>query len=86
MPNLPNLNSFGRICGPSGEDEMVVVDRAKWKNSVRRMSIIENGDVTEVVYLIPRQAMMDQLPFLNPEDYVLCEKMVGPPDCMPFCK
>ena len=66
---------------------MVVLDRAKWKNSVRRKSVIENGELAQVVYLIPRQAMMEQLPFLNPDDYVLCEKMVGMrPDNMPFSK
>lgn len=57
------------------------MDRAKRKNSVRRMSIIEDGQIAEVLYLIPKQSMMEQLPFLNPNDYILCERMVGmPPD------
>ncbi|KAM6951119.1 actin-binding LIM protein 1-like [Aplochiton taeniatus] len=83
MPNLPNLNSLGKICG-SSHDDKVILDRGKRKNSVRRMSVMEDGQVAEVLYLIPKQSMMEQLPFLNPDDYVLCEKMVGmPPDWAP---
>ncbi|KAM3859550.1 actin-binding LIM protein 1-like [Diretmus argenteus] len=79
MPSLPNLSSLGRICGSSRSDDMIVLDRVKRKNSVRRMSIIEDGEVAEVLYLIPRQSMMEQLPFLNPDEYILCEKLVGMP-------
>ncbi|XP_073684858.1 LOW QUALITY PROTEIN: actin-binding LIM protein 1 [Garra rufa] len=79
MPNLPNLNSFGKLCGSSRSDDSVVLDRVKRKNSVRRMSIIEDGNVAEVLYLIPKQSMMEQLPFLNPNEYVILEKM-APPD------
>ncbi|XP_056153598.1 actin-binding LIM protein 1-like [Lampris incognitus] len=79
MPNLPNLGTLGRICGSSRSDETIVLDRVKRKNSVRRMSIIEDGELSEVLYLIPKQYMMEQLPFLNPNDYMLCEKMVGIP-------
>ncbi|XP_039520917.1 actin-binding LIM protein 1 isoform X28 [Pimephales promelas] len=75
MPNLPNLNSFGKLCGTSRSDDSVVLDRVKRKNSVRRMSIIEDGNVAEVLYLIPKQSMMEQLPFLNPNEYVILEKM-----------
>ncbi len=50
MPNLPNLNSFGKLCGSSHSDDSVVLDRVKRKNSVRRMSIIEDGNVAEVLY------------------------------------
>ncbi|CAM4710686.1 unnamed protein product [Leuciscus chuanchicus] len=75
MPNLPNLNSFGKLCGTGRSDDSVVLDRVKRKNSVRRMSIIEDGNVAEVLYLIPKQSMMEQLPFLNPNDYVILEKM-----------
>jgi len=46
---------------------------------VRRMSIIEDGELAEVLYLIPKQSMMEQLPFINPEDYILCEKLAGIP-------
>uniref|UniRef100_UPI0037E98140 actin-binding LIM protein 1-like n=1 Tax=Semicossyphus pulcher TaxID=241346 RepID=UPI0037E98140 len=77
MSGLLNLSSLGRICG-SGND-MIVLDRVKRKNSVRRMSIIEDGEVAEVLYLIPKQSMMEQLPFLNPNDYILCEKMASAP-------
>ncbi|XP_070975215.1 actin-binding LIM protein 1 isoform X2 [Oncorhynchus clarkii lewisi] len=79
--DMPNLSSLGKICGSSRGEDMVVMDRAKRKNSVRRMSIIEDGQIAEVLYLIPKQSMMEQLPFLNPNDYILCERMVGmPPD------
>lgn len=78
MPNLPNLNSFGKICGTRGSDDHVVLDRVKRKNSVRRMSIIEDGDVAEVLYLIPKQSMMEQLPFLNPSEYLILEKIAAP--------
>ncbi|KAL0179340.1 hypothetical protein M9458_024782, partial [Cirrhinus mrigala] len=63
-------------------DDSVVLDRVKRKNSVRRMSIIEDGNVAEVLYLIPKQSMMEQLPFLNPNEYVILEKM-APPDMGP---
>ncbi|XP_016106674.1 actin-binding LIM protein 1-like isoform X18 [Sinocyclocheilus grahami] len=82
MPNLPKLNSFGKLCGSSHSDDSVVLDRVKRKNSVRRMSIIEDGNVAEVLYLIPKQSMMEQLPFLNPNEYVILEKM-APPDMGP---
>lgn len=79
MSSLLNLSSLGRICGSSHSNEMVVLDRVKRKNSVRRMSIIEDGEIAEVLYLIPKQSMMEQLPFLNPNDYILCEKLAGIP-------
>lgn len=77
MSSLLNLSSLGRICGSS--NEIVVLDRVKRKNSVRRMSIIEDGEIAEVLYLIPKQSMMEQLPFLNPNDYILCEKLASIP-------
>ncbi|XP_029383237.1 actin-binding LIM protein 1-like [Echeneis naucrates] len=79
MSSLLTLSSLGRICGSSHSNEMVVLDRVKRKNSVRRMSIIEDGEIAEVLYLIPKQSMMEQLPFINPEDYILCEKLAGTP-------
>ncbi|XP_047465781.1 actin-binding LIM protein 1-like isoform X3 [Mugil cephalus] len=79
MANLLNLSSLGKLCGSSHTNEMVVLDRVKRKNSVRRMSIIEDGEIAEVLYLIPKQSMMEQLPFLNPNDYILCEKLEGIP-------
>lgn len=79
MSRLLNLNSLGRICGSSHSSDMVVVDRVKRKNSVRRMSIIEDGEIAEVLYLIPKQSMMEQLPFINPNDYILCEKLASIP-------
>ncbi|XP_060883968.1 actin-binding LIM protein 1-like isoform X10 [Labrus mixtus] len=75
MSGLLNLSGLGRICGSS--NDMVVLDRVKRKNSVRRMSIIEDGEIAEVLYLIPKQSMMEQLPFLNPNDYIVCEKLAS---------
>lgn len=46
---------------------------------MRRMSIIEDGELAEVLYLIPKQSMMEQLPFINPDDYILCEKLAAIP-------
>ncbi|CAN9509122.1 unnamed protein product [Ophioblennius macclurei] len=79
VSSLLNLSNLGRICGSSPSRDMVVLDRVKRKNSVRRMSIIEDGELAEVLYLIPKQSMMEQLPFLNPNDYILCEKLAGMP-------
>lgn len=74
------LNSgLSRICGSTHGNDIVVLDRVKRKNSVRRMSIIEDGEVAEVLYLIPKQSMMEQLPFINPNDYILCEKLASIP-------
>ncbi|KAJ8386556.1 hypothetical protein AAFF_G00168820 [Aldrovandia affinis] len=78
MPSLPHLNALGKLCGSIRCEEMVL-ERVKRKNSVRRMSIIEDGHIAEVLYLIPKQSMMQQLPFLNPEEYYLCERLVGVP-------
>ncbi|CAL9699002.1 unnamed protein product [Knipowitschia caucasica] len=74
-----NLNSLGRICGSSHSNDMVVLDRVKRKNSVRRMSIIEDGQIAEVLYLIPKQSLMGQMPFIDPSNYVLCEKLASIP-------
>ncbi|XP_048090123.1 actin-binding LIM protein 1 isoform X9 [Alosa alosa] len=80
MPHLPNLSSLGKLCSSGRGEDAMVVDRVKRKNSVRRMSIIEDGNVSEVLYLIPKQSMMEQLPFINPNDYVICERMSNLPD------
>lgn len=73
------LNSLGRICGTGPGRDAPVLARAKGKNSVRRMSVIEDGRVAEVLYLIPKRCVMEQLPLLNPHDYVLCEKLAAIP-------
>ncbi|XP_053168292.1 actin-binding LIM protein 1 isoform X6 [Hemicordylus capensis] len=72
MPSFPILNSFGKLCG-SGKSKRLVSERIKYKNSVKRMSIIEDGDIAEVLYLVPKESVMKQLPYLNPNDYYLCE-------------
>lgn len=75
---MPNLSLLGKLCGSSHSDDMIIQDQVKRKNSVRRMSIIEDGKVAEVLYLIPKQSMMEQLPFLDPSEYVILEKMSLP--------
>lgn len=77
MPSFPILNSFGKLCG-SGEE--LVLEKVKFRNSVRRMSIIEDGDIAEVLYLIPKQSLLKQLPYLNPDDYYLCEQLCDTPE------
>ncbi|XP_005935605.1 actin-binding LIM protein 1 isoform X7 [Haplochromis burtoni] len=79
VSSLLNLSNLGKICGSSHSNDVIVLDRVKRKNSVRRMSIIEDGQLAEVLYLIPKQSIMEQLPFLNPNDYILCEKLAGIP-------
>ncbi|XP_077351248.1 actin-binding LIM protein 1a isoform X2 [Festucalex cinctus] len=73
MPTLPNLNSLGRLCSSSRSHNVDRV-RVKRKTSIKRMSIIEDGHVAEVLYLIPKQ-YMEQLPYLNPNDYYLSERL-----------
>ncbi|XP_076599368.1 actin-binding LIM protein 1-like isoform X10 [Chaetodon auriga] len=73
MPTLPNLNSLGKLCSSSRSHNVDRV-RVKRKSSVKRMSIIEDGHVAEVLYLIPKQ-YMEQVPYLNPNDYYLSERL-----------
>lgn len=73
MPTLPNLNSLGKLCSSSRSHNVDRV-RVKRKSSVKRMSIIEDGHVAEVLYLIPKQ-YMEQMPYLNPNDYYLSERL-----------
>ncbi|XP_017164445.1 actin-binding LIM protein 1a isoform X14 [Poecilia reticulata] len=76
MPTLPNLNSLGKLCSSSRSHSVHRVNRVrvKRKSSVKRMSIIEDGHVAEVLYLIPKQ-YVEQFPFLNPDDYYLSERL-----------
>ncbi|XP_069395097.1 actin-binding LIM protein 1 isoform X6 [Paralichthys olivaceus] len=73
MPTLPNLNSLGKLCSSSRSQNVDRV-RVKRKSSVKRMSIIEDGHVAEVLYLIPK-LYMEQLPYLDPNDYYLSERL-----------
>ncbi|XP_034753964.1 actin-binding LIM protein 1a isoform X15 [Etheostoma cragini] len=73
MPTMPNLNSLGKLCSSSRSHSIHRV-RVKRKSSVKRMSIIEDGHVAEVLYLIPKQ-YMEQLPNLDPNDYYLSERL-----------
>ncbi|XP_031971795.1 actin-binding LIM protein 1 isoform X15 [Corvus moneduloides] len=77
MPSFPILNSFGKLCG-SGEE--LVLEKVKFRNSVRRMSVIEGGDIADVLYLVPKQSLLKQLPYLNPDDYYLCEQLFDTPE------
>nr|XP_020635604.1 actin-binding LIM protein 1 isoform X19 [Pogona vitticeps] len=79
MPSFPILNSLGKLCG-SGKSKRLVTERIKYRNSVRRMSVIEDGDIAEVLYLIPKQSVMKHLPYLNPDDYYLCEWLSDGPE------
>ncbi|KAJ7420323.1 hypothetical protein BTVI_21896 [Pitangus sulphuratus] len=69
--------SFGKLCG-SGEE--LVLEKVKFRNSVRKMSVIEDGNIAEVLYLIPKQSLLKQLPYLNPDDYYLCEQLFDTPE------
>lgn len=73
MPTLPSLSSLGKLCSSSHSQNVDRV-RVKRKSSVKRMSIIEDGHVAEVLYLIPKQ-YMEQMPSLNPNDYYLSERL-----------
>ncbi|XP_054019578.1 actin-binding LIM protein 1 isoform X7 [Dryobates pubescens] len=79
MPSFPILNSFRKLCGSSKNEELVL-EKVKFRNSVKRMSIIEDGDIAEVLYLIPKQSLLKQLPYLNPDDYYLCEQLFDAPE------
>ncbi|XP_016330211.1 actin-binding LIM protein 1-like [Sinocyclocheilus anshuiensis] len=74
MPSLPTLNRLGKLCG-SGRSQQVDRTRIKRTNSVKRISVIEDGRVAEVLYLVPKESVMQQLPFINPEDYYLTESL-----------
>lgn len=73
---MPSLNSLGKLCG-SGRSQQVDRSRIKRRNSVKRMSIIEDGHVAEVLYLIPKQLVKKQLPFINPDDFYLTESLTA---------
>ncbi|KAJ3610701.1 hypothetical protein NHX12_022793 [Muraenolepis orangiensis] len=64
MLTLPSLNSLGKLCSSSPSQDVGRV-RVKRKSSVKRMSIIEDSHVAEVLYLIPKQ-YMQQIPHLRP--------------------
>ncbi len=74
MPSLPTLSSLGKLCG-SGRSQQVDHTRIKRTNSVKRITVIEDGRVAEVLYLVPKESVMQQLPFINPEDYYLTESL-----------
>ncbi|KAK5882128.1 hypothetical protein CesoFtcFv8_020745 [Champsocephalus esox] len=73
MPTLPSMNSLGKLCSSSRSKGVDRV-RVKRNNSVKRMSIIEDGHVAEVLYLIPKQ-YMQHLPNIDPNEYYLSERL-----------
>ncbi|XP_057197272.1 actin-binding LIM protein 1a [Triplophysa rosa] len=73
---MPSLNSLGKLCG-SGRSQQVDRSRINRRNSIKRMSIIEDGHVAEVLYLIPKQSVKKQLPFINPDDFYLTESLTA---------
>uniref|UniRef100_A0A8C6ZUQ1 Actin binding LIM protein 1 n=1 Tax=Nothoprocta perdicaria TaxID=30464 RepID=A0A8C6ZUQ1_NOTPE len=58
MPSFPILNTFGKLCGSSKSKELVL-EKVKFRNSIKRMSIIEDGDIAEVLYLIPKKSVLN---------------------------
>ncbi|KAJ4949327.1 hypothetical protein JOQ06_020842 [Pogonophryne albipinna] len=73
MPTLPSMNSLGKLCSSSRSKGVDRV-RVKRNNSIKRMSIIEDGHVAEVLYLIPKQ-YMQHLPNIDPNEYYLSERL-----------
>ncbi|XP_026707163.1 actin-binding LIM protein 1 isoform X15 [Athene cunicularia] len=74
MPSFPILNSFRKLCGSSKTEELVL-EKVTLQNSVKKTSVTEDEDIAEVLYLIPKQSLLKQLPYLNPDDYYLCEQL-----------
>lgn len=72
MPSFSILNSFAKFCA-SGKSKRLVPKRTELKNSVKTLFILENGDFAEVLYHNPKQSVVKQLPFMNPDDCYLCE-------------
>ncbi|KAL2083341.1 hypothetical protein ACEWY4_021114 [Coilia grayii] len=75
MASLPGLNSLGKLCGSGRSQDVERAAHGRRRSSIKRMSIIEDGHVSEVLYLIPKQSMMQQLPLLNPDDYYLSDSL-----------
>uniref|UniRef100_A0A8C8SEH7 Actin binding LIM protein 1 n=1 Tax=Pelusios castaneus TaxID=367368 RepID=A0A8C8SEH7_9SAUR len=75
MPSFPILNTFGKLCG-SGKSEELLSERVKFRNSIKRMSIIEDGDIAEVLYLIPKQSDNNRVVAQSQEAHHSTEKPV----------
>ncbi|XP_041426052.1 actin-binding LIM protein 1-like isoform X6 [Xenopus laevis] len=80
MLPFPGLNTLGKLCGSGRSKEAQQPSKNKPGTSVKRMSIIEDGEIAEVLYLIPKQTLLQHMPYLNPDDYYLCEELTGLPD------
>ncbi|XP_075071725.1 actin-binding LIM protein 1 isoform X14 [Mixophyes fleayi] len=84
MPSFPrSLNALGRLCS-SGHSKDVPSSKNKPGNAVKRMSIIEDGEIAEVLYLIPKQSLLQHIPYINPDDYYLCEELSSIPTGLAF--
>lgn len=81
MPTLPNLNSLGKMCSTIRSQTMEHLDlerqieRQTHRHGVKRMSIIEDGQVAEVLYLIPKQYVQQQMPYINHNNYYLTDRL-----------
>lgn len=75
MPSFSILNIFAKFCA-SGKSKRLVPKQIKLEDSAERRFVLEDGDVAEVLYLIPKQSVMKKLPYLNPDDCYLCEWLI----------
>ncbi|XP_039208695.1 actin-binding LIM protein 1 isoform X26 [Crotalus tigris] len=66
MLSFPILKGFGKLCG-TGKKRKLVSKQMKHKNSIQNMSLIEEGNITEV------KRTKKQLPYLKPDGYYLYE-------------
>ncbi|KYO40537.1 hypothetical protein Y1Q_0009565 [Alligator mississippiensis] len=94
MPSFLTLNGFGKLHGP-GKSQELVLRKVKFRNSIKKMAVVVDGDHSEVLYLIPKKFVLKQLPCLNLDDYYWCEQLFKSPEDMengvyitsvnPFC-
>ncbi|XP_010868382.1 actin-binding LIM protein 1a isoform X13 [Esox lucius] len=72
---MPTLTRLSKLCSSSRSHRVDRPTRVRRQDSVKRLSVIEDGEVAEVLYLIPK-VYMQQLPFINPNDYYLSERLI----------
>ncbi|KAJ8014098.1 hypothetical protein DPEC_G00036720 [Dallia pectoralis] len=73
--DMPTLTRLSKLCSSSRSHRADRPSRVKRQDSVKRLSVLEDGEVAEVLYLIPK-VYMQQLPFINPNDYYLSERLI----------
>ncbi|OCT69723.1 hypothetical protein XELAEV_18036647mg, partial [Xenopus laevis] len=79
MLPFPGLNTLGKLCGSGLSKEAQQPSINKPGTSVKRMSIIEDEEISEVLYLIPKQTLLQHMNHLNPNHDYLCEELTGLP-------